>query len=96
MRIRSVLLLPSVVIFAGCATATPTFTPSGKQGFTLDCSSEFMTWGECYTKAGELCGAKGYDILEKIGEKTSSISGSQLGVYGSTSATRTMLIVCKE
>jgi hypothetical protein len=98
MRIRSLVFVVSLVsILGGCirVTDTPIFTPSGKQGFTIDCSGQFSTWSKCYEKAGELCGATGYNIIEKTGDQASSVSGTEYGVYGSQSATRTLVIACK-
>lgn len=97
MNIRKLALVVTyAALVGGCATATPTFTPSGEKGFAVDCSDDFNTWGDCYTKAGETCGAKGYDIIDQIGDRKSSVIGHDDDVFGSQSATRTLLISCKQ
>ena len=67
-----------------CCGATPIITPSGQQGFTLDCSA-MGDIGQCYKKAGELCGGNGYEVL------------NQNNTEGSfwTSPNRTMVLRCK-
>mgnify|MGYP001770497693 CR=1 FL=1 len=54
-----------IVLISGCATATKTFTSDGKQGYSINCSGTALNWGMCYEKAGQLCGTKGYEVLEK-------------------------------
>ena len=54
----------------------------------------------CFEKAGSLCMSRGYDVLEKSGEKEAAASDdanqSPTGVDASTLHIRTMTIVCKE
>jgi len=57
------LFLATIVY--GCATAKQTYTPSGKKGYSIDCSGTLLTWNLCYEKAGELCQSGGYSILDK-------------------------------
>jgi hypothetical protein len=54
-----------------------------------------LSWDLCYQKAGELCQANGYDIISKDGEQGATITGTQYGVFGGTTANRTLLIACK-
>jgi hypothetical protein len=93
------------LLLSGCAaaTATKTFTSDGKEGYVINCSGKGFAddhWGLCYEKAGEICGRKGYEIVEKIGEqdKSSGFSGDKFGIYGvhSTITHRNMIIKCKE
>lgn len=73
-----------VASVSGCATAQPVTTPGGGKGYIVDCSSTSMS--ACYTKAGEVCGAKGYKVFEKSDLlATSLISG----------ADKHLLIQCK-
>lgn len=54
----------ATLVLGGCVTATPVITPSGQQGFTLNCSA-MNDIGQCYKKAGELCGSNGYQIYDQ-------------------------------
>ena len=83
------------ISLAGCAMASKTYTSDGRQGFSIDCSGSALSWGKCYEKAGELCGARGYDVLEKAGDEGSTMTGNQFGLYGGTIMTRNLVIACK-
>jgi len=82
-------------LVVGCADSEPTFTSSGQKGHSIDCSGEFSTWGECYEKAGELCGARGYRVLEKMGDKESNIFAGKDILSGTSTNTRSLIIQCK-
>lgn len=80
------LIILSLFLLSGCVTpsATPLITPSGKQGFTIDCSV-FGDIGQCYKKAGELCGGNGYNVHDKTNTPASFWTPSN----------RTLVISCK-
>jgi hypothetical protein len=80
----------------GCATARKTHTSDGKEGYILNCSGSASTWGKCYEKAGDICGAKGYEILEKIGETLTSSSSNIIEEHSGSDVNRNMIIKCKE
>lgn len=82
-------------VLAGCATQKAVYLPDGRQGHSINCSGSALSWDLCYQKAGELCQAKGYDILAKEGEQGSTITDTQYGVIGTSTMTRTLLIACK-
>jgi len=76
--------LSSILALSGCVTATPIITPSGQQGFSLNCSA-MNDIGQCYKKAGELCGGNGYEIYDKNNKPQKFFSA----------ANQTMVIRCK-
>ncbi|WP_297812881.1 hypothetical protein [uncultured Methylophaga sp.] len=92
---KKIPLIIVVAILSGCATSNTTYLPSGEQGHSIDCSGTALTWGKCYEKAGELCGAKGYEIIAGGSEKGAVISADQGTVFGSTVMQRSMLVRCK-
>lgn len=49
----------------------------------------------CLEKAGDICGTRGYDVLERSGDQGAMVGANQYGMYGSTTRTRNMLIACK-
>src|SRR5438105_1485793 len=65
---------------AGCSSSKEIYTPTGQQGHVVQCTpawtggivgqiaSASTSWGQCYERAGEICGAAGYDILSQTGE----------------------------
>jgi len=91
-----VILLISVILFGGCATAKQTYTADGQLGYSINCSGSAGNWGMCYEKAGEICGPKGYEVLEKSGDQGAMVSGNQFGLYGGSVINRSMIIKCKE
>jgi len=80
---------------AGCAVAKQTYTADGREGYSINCSGEALTWGACFEKAGEICATRGYDILEQSGDQGAMISATQAGAFGTTTISRSMLIACK-
>jgi hypothetical protein len=91
VKIISACLL-ALFIF-GCVLATKTYTPSGQMGYTIECSRSYQTWGDCYQKAGQLCGYSGYDIIMKSEDDKGAYV--LYGAYGETTNKRSMLIKCK-
>jgi hypothetical protein len=83
------------LLLAGCAQHKTTYLPDGRHGHSISCSGGALNWNLCYEKAGELCKARGYDVISKEGDQSSSVAGTQYGVYGGTNVTRTLLIACK-
>lgn len=84
MRKGLVAALAAAVSLSGCVTATPVITPSGQQGFTINCSA-MNDVGQCYKKAGELCGSAGYEIFDQNNKPASFWSA----------ANQTMVVRCK-
>jgi hypothetical protein len=97
MKIVTIL---SVLVLSGCASATKTYAPDGREAYSLDCSGTSRNWGMCYEKAGEICKAKGYDTITVNGEQGVATGGhattKSASVYGSSLHFRTMTIACKK
>ena len=85
-----------MMLVYGCATSRQTYTPDGQKGYIIECSGTALNWGMCYEKAGNICGEKGYVVLEKSGDKGTLISGNQYGLYGGSVINRSMIIKCKD
>lgn len=94
MRIFFALL--SIVVLGGCASARQTYTSDGKLGHSVNCSGTARNWGMCYEKAGELCGSKGYVVLQKSGEQGAMATTTQEGGFATSTFSRTMIVQCKE
>lgn len=93
--LRSLSIGIAMLGLAGCVTAKDAYLPDGRLGHTINCSGTALTWDACFQRAGEICQAKGYDVVSQVGDSASTISGNQFGVYGGTVATRTLLIGCR-
>ena len=84
-----------VVVLAGCASASQTYTADGRVGHSLNCSGAARNWGMCEEKAGELCGANGYEVLSTTGDKGVIATAGSGNFFAGTTISRTMLISCK-
>jgi len=93
---RLLFIFIFVSLICGCATAKKTYTSDGQQGYIINCSGAALNWGMCYEKAGELCGKKGYIVLEKSGDQGTIVSGTQYGLFGGSVINRSMIIKCKD
>jgi uncharacterized protein YceK len=89
------MVLLIITFLGGCATAKKTYTAEGKEGFSINCSGSALNWGMCYEKAGELCGSRGYDVLEKSGDTGAMITAGQYGLLGGSVINRSMIVKCK-
>ncbi|MBP0593180.1 hypothetical protein J8I87_26385 [Paraburkholderia sp. LEh10] len=95
------LAIASVTGFAGCASSgstTLTYLPSGDTGFAINCSGSdaSQNWGECYRRAGDACGAYGYDVISKDVDTGGAAGGSLGGVLGANVKNRSMVVRCKQ
>ena len=79
------LSLATVIALSGCASASKTYGPDGKEAYSLNCSGWARTWGMCYEKAGDLCGTKGYEVIGQGSDQGAIASVNQTGGFaGST------------
>ena len=93
--LRCLILAAAVLSLLGCATAKQTYTPDGRAGYTVDCSGDVLTWSYCYQKAGDLCGARGYDLLTMVGDPRGAVVTPPTLLSASAGSARSMLIACK-
>jgi len=105
------VLLPAlaavVISLAGCSSSKQIYTADGQQGHVVTCTPVWTggivgqianastSWGQCYEKAGELCGPAGYDIIQQVGENGVYGQGSEGGGFVSTTNNRSMIVKCK-
>jgi hypothetical protein len=81
-----IALLCAAALLAGCAAgATTTRLADGAEGIVLSCSGALRSWATCLERAGELCGARGYEVLDRHEE---------LGLIASDT-TRVMVLRCR-
>lgn len=88
-------LLILCLLLAGCATSAKTYTADGREGYMVKCPGSANSWGTCLEKAGELCGASGYEILDRSGEQGWAAGGGPSAAFAGSTHSRSMLISCK-
>jgi hypothetical protein len=84
-----------VLFITGCATVHQTYAPDGRKAFSLNCSGTARGWDKCHTAAGELCGAAGYDILDRSSEDVAHGGATGANAFVTKTHDRSMLIACK-
>lgn len=104
---KSFLVLLTLLL-TGCATSSDVFLADGTVGHNIQCGGTVMNYGDCLAKAGEICGAKGYAVVNKEGAASpmsmasggfSADSQYASGGFSSTSGamiTRTLFVRCKQ
>jgi hypothetical protein len=55
----------TLLVLTGCASSSTTFGPDGRPAHVLNCSGWARTWGHSYEKAGQICGARGYEVVSR-------------------------------
>lgn len=89
------VIFVAIGFLSGCATSSKTYGPDGREAYTIDCSGLGGTWGMCLTKAGDLCGAKGYDLLTSAGDKGLVAVADPNQAFMSSTISRNLLVSCK-
>jgi hypothetical protein len=90
---RSVLALAVFTLVVGCAGSRTTYGPDGSEMHSINCSGWARNWGMCLERAGELCGTRGYVVVNQSGDSPGVL------VTGSSAApviSRTMLVKCRQ
>jgi len=86
-------------LLAACATVHESYAPDGRKAYALNCSGTARGWDKCYSAAGNICGAAGYDVLDRSDEDVAMASAggnaSGFGMHGVKTNERSMLIACK-
>jgi hypothetical protein len=56
------------ILITSCAIANKTYLPDGTLGHSISCDGSAVGMNVCFEKAGEICGAKGYKLLNREGQ----------------------------
>lgn len=104
---KAIIIALGAVVLTGCATVRESYGPDGRKAYSLNCSGMARGWDKCFSAAGEICGAAGYDVIDRNSEDVvagsygssanvnkNSGSASSSGFVGKTNE-RSMLISCK-
>jgi hypothetical protein len=94
-------------LLAGCVSNTETHMADGRKAHVINCTPGWTggvvgaiaqaqtSWGTCFEKAGELCGARGYTMLAKSDEPGFTVQANQYGGFANTTNQRTLIVRCK-
>lgn len=84
---------------SGCASASKTYGPDGKEAYSLNCSGAARSWGMCLEKAGDLCGTRGYSIVSAVGDvgnlTVASATTQNANLVSGSVMSRSMIVSCK-
>jgi hypothetical protein len=95
-NMRNAVLALTAIHLGGCAVGVkPVYGPDGQQAHAITCSALGRDWSDCFEKAGQICGARGYKVWNQATSESSVISGDQNSIFGGSSESRTLLIGCK-
>ncbi|PVX77196.1 hypothetical protein [Paraburkholderia unamae] len=89
------ILIALPCLLAACATVHESYAPDGQKAYTLNCSGMARGWDKCFSKAGELCGAHGYSVIDRNGESGAVFGGTSNGWGGGSTMERSMVVECK-
>ena len=67
-----------LVVLSGCATSKEIYTAEGKRAYSIECRAVFYQSFDCIEKAQELCGEKGFTVLEKSGEPPTAFARNMI------------------
>ena len=79
------------LFLSGCATVTNTYDQNGNISHAINCGGA-RGWGACYKAAGDLCGFKGYKVIEKSSETKAYNNGG----FRIQNHDRSMMITCNK
>ena len=81
------VVIACLAMLAGCTTVQDIYFPDGTRGHRISCDTCATGPADCYQKAGEVCGANGYTIV--------NVPGGTISSY-MISSTRDLFIKCKD
>lgn len=67
----------TALILSGCASSSKVTTPSGNQGYFVECNGLAVSMRYCYEKAAKLC-PNGYELIDKDAK---SWNGVKKGIF---------------
>lgn len=82
-----------IMAISACAMVSETYMPDGSKGYSISCDGAAVGINVCFEKAGNLCGAVGYDIITREGQivpygtASASVQGTATQVQGQSFAT---------
>jgi hypothetical protein len=76
---RTFAVIALALVLQGCATSSEVFLADGSKGYNLNCSGAYLNYGHCLEKAGQICGSRGYLVINKHGDAVPfSVAGGRV------------------
>jgi hypothetical protein len=66
--IKIIVYVLATISITSCAIANKTYLPDGTLGHSISCDGSAVGMNVCFEKAGEICGTKGYKLLNREGQ----------------------------
>lgn len=98
MKRNSLILAGAALLascLAGCAFASKTYAPDGRQAFSISCDGLANSWSKCFQKAGSICKDNGYDTFTQSSDGGVLVSATPAVATGGSVISRTLLVACK-
>jgi len=77
------------VLIAGCVTTKEVFLADGSKSYRIGCDGiGYLHTGDCLERAGAICGASGYTIVDERGE------AMPIDIASATLVTRSFFVKC--
>lgn len=92
---KNLIFAIAILLLSGCASVQATYAPDGRKAYALNCSGLARGWDKCQQAAGEICGASGYDVLDRTSEDTATMAADNFSFSGAKTNERSMLVACK-
>jgi len=90
-----IIYLVIAALLTGCVSSSQTYTSDGAAGYTVSCHGAMVTWNSCHSKAGKLCGARGYTIDSDSRSTGRDTDADILVASENEGVMRSMVIACK-
>lgn len=100
---KTLLLIAVAALVVGCTTSRQVTGPDGRAAHSISCNGAANSMGSCLEKAGDICGASGYEVVNQDGSSTpfglvngrwTPSGGSFRGTSGAI-VNRSLLVRCK-
>ena len=92
-------VLFSVFIFAmlltACTKTQQIYAPDGRVAYALSCGGAALSWNSCLERAGEICKAAGYEVLDRREAPRFVANITPTGGMAGTTSDRSMVIACR-
>lgn len=70
--LEKLFVFVTLATLMACTTVKDVYLPDGSRGYYVGCDGLTTGSADCYKKAGDICGAKGYNLASVPGAGTSS------------------------
>ena len=105
---RAIGTIAAVITISACAIVHETYLPDGSKGYSISCDGAAVGMNVCFEKAGDLCGAAGYDLINREGQivpagvaaatvqgTTTQFQGQGFATYGAYN-TKSIMVRCRK